>query len=158
MTLRPRVRRAKGGFDLRISSPELEVLRSLPGQLRALLADGDPAGDPALGRLYPSAYLDDPGAAREFDRLTRDELTEQRLANLDTMERTLDARRVNEEELAAWLASINDLRLVLGVRLAVTEESEPQDFEADEVAEASYALYVYLSGLAEEIVETLSGP
>ncbi|HSJ50234.1 MAG TPA: DUF2017 family protein [Actinomycetota bacterium] len=156
MTVGPRVRRTRRGFELRLSPPEREVLRSLPGQLRALVSDGDPGADPALGRLYPSAYLDDPDAARDFDEMTRDELTERRLAALEVMERTVDARRVNEDEMAAWLSSINDLRLVLGVRLAVTEESRPEDFAEDQVAEASFSLYAYLSGLEEEIVEALS--
>jgi hypothetical protein len=157
VTIRSRVRRTRGGFALRILGAEREVLRSLPQQLRTLLTAGASGEDPALARLYPTAYLDDAEAAGELDRLTRDELTGQRLAALDTMERTLDAFRLTEDELSAWLASINDLRLVLGVRLAVTEESGPDDFAGDPVTEASYALYVYLSGLEEEIVEALSG-
>ena len=157
MTIRSRVRRTRGGFELRVLEAERDVLRTLPQQLRMLLTEGASGEDPALARLYPPAYLDDTEAAGELDRLTRDELTGQRLAALDTMERTLDASRLTEDELSAWLASINDLRLVLGVRLAVTEESGPDDFAGDPVTEASYALYVYLSGLEEEIVEALSG-
>ncbi len=58
-----------------------------------------------------------------------DDLTEQRLASIEAMEATLEAGSLSEEELVAWLGTMNDLRLVLGVRLAVTEESEPEDFE-----------------------------
>jgi hypothetical protein len=143
-------------FELRIPAGERDVLRTLPGQLRALVVGGDAREDPALRRLYPAAYLDDPTAAAEFDGVVRDDLTEQRLAAIDTMTRTLDERRLNREEVEAWLAAINDLRLVLGVRLAVTEESEPRDFAGDEDDEASFALYAYLSMLEEEIVEALS--
>jgi hypothetical protein len=73
------------------------------------------------------------------------------------MSRTLDERTLTEDELLAWLAVINDLRLVLGVRLAVSEESVPSDFEGDEEASASYALYAYLSYLEEEVVDALAG-
>ena len=150
------VRSSAGGFDLRIPRSERNVLRGLPDQLRLLLDEGD-AEDPALQRLYPSAYPDDPVAAAEFDGLVRDDLTEQRMKAIETMSRTIDSDHLDEEEVLAWLAAINDLRLVLGIRLAVTEESEPEDFEGDKGTHGSYALYAYLSVLEEDIVEALSG-
>ena len=152
-----RVRRSRrGSFELRIPRAEIEILRTLPPQLRALLADGDPLEDPALRRLHPAAYPDDPEAAAEFDGYVRDDLTAQRLTAIDTMARTIDADRVSEEELSAWLGSINDLRLILGVRLAVTEESAPADFAGEPERESSFALYAYLSYLEEEIVDAFS--
>jgi hypothetical protein len=151
------VRRSRRGrFQLRIPDVERDVLRSLPGQLRALITEGDAAGDPALRRLYPSAFLDDPDASAEFDGLVRGELTEQRLRAIDAMGRTIDAAELAEEDLLAWLGAINDVRLVLGVRLGVTEESQEEDFAGEAEREASFALYRYLSGLEEEIVEALS--
>lgn len=156
MGLVRRVKRTRrGDFELRIPSGERDVLRELPEQLRELIRDGD-AEDPALKRLYPSAFLDDEAAAAEFDGFVRDDLTAQRMQALDTMARTLDQPRLTEDELSSWLAAINDLRLVLGVRLAVTEDSEPADFAADPETERSYAVYAYLSYLVEEIVEALS--
>jgi hypothetical protein len=150
------VRSSAGGFDLRIPRSERNVLRGLPDQLRLLLDEGD-AEDPALQRLHPSAYPDDPVAAAEFDGFVRDDLTEQRMKAIETMSRTIDSEHLDEEEVVAWLAAINDLRLVLGIRLAVTEESEPEGFEGDEGTRGSYALYVYLSMFEEDIVEALSG-
>jgi hypothetical protein len=150
------VRSSAGGFDLRIPRSERNVLRGLPDQLRLLLDEGD-AEDPALQRLHPSAYPDDPVAAAEFDGFVRDDLTEQRMKAIETMSRTIDSEHLDEEEVVAWLAAINDLRLVLGIRLAVTEESEPEDFEGDEGTHGSYALYAYLSMFEEDIVEALSG-
>jgi hypothetical protein len=153
-----RVKRTRRGtFYLRLPEAERAVLRTLPEQLRSLLDTGDPLEDPAMRRLYPAAYLDDPAAAAEFDGIVRDDLTAQRISAIDTMARTIDASRLSEDELVAWLGAINDLRLVLGVRLAVTEESEPQDFEGDPEREGSYGLYAYLSYLEEEIVQALSG-
>ena len=151
-----RVKRTrKGRFELRIPAAERDVLRSLPGLLRTLLSEGD-TDDVALRRLFPPAYMDDADASAEFDEVVRGDLLSDRLAAIETMERTLDARDVSEDELVAWLAAVNDLRLVLGVRLAVTEESEPADFAGDEDTERSHALYVYLSYLEEDVIAALS--
>jgi uncharacterized protein DUF2017 len=151
-----RIKRTRRGFDLRLPTQERDVLRTLPDQLRALLDEGD-RDDPAVRRLYPSAHLDDEAASAEFDTIVRDDLTEQRRNALDEMARTIDASSVSEDELLAWLAVVNDLRLVLGVRLAVTEDTKPTEFSGDDEASASYALYAYLSYLEEEMVEALSG-
>jgi hypothetical protein len=152
----PVKRSRKGGFDLRISDAEREVLLTLPGTLRALLLSGD-GDDPALRRLYPSAFTDDEEASAEFDAIVHDDLLDQRLAAIDTMERTLRAEHLTEQELVAWLAALNDLRLVLGVRLAVTEEATEADFAGDPEAEKAYELYRYLSYLEEHVVAALSG-
>jgi hypothetical protein len=153
---KPRVRRSKrgGGFDVRIPERERVLLRGLPGQLRELLEDAD-ASDPAVERLYPSAYPDDAEAAAHFDDMVRDDLTVQRLEAAASMERTIDATHLREEELLAWLSSLNDLRLVLGTRLNVTEETTAADF-TDPGDSGAFVLYSYLSFLVGTIVEALS--
>lgn len=148
-------RMRRGGYALRIPPPEREVLAAVPAMLRSLLA-ADERDDLAMRRLFPSAFMDDEAAAAEFDASVRDDLVEQRLKAIDTMERTLQAVQLTEDELGAWLAAVNDLRLVLGVRLAVTEESSPEDFVADPEAERAYGLYAYLSYLEEDVVHALS--
>lgn len=154
MALR-RVKSTKRGFALRLPGPERDVLRTLPGQLRALLEGADRA-DAAIRRLYPSAYLDDEEASEEFDGIVREDLTAQRARSMEVFERTIDATTLTEDEIHAWLSVVNDVRLVLGVRLGVTEESVPEDYSRDEETESSYALYAYLSFLEEEIVDALS--
>jgi hypothetical protein len=151
-----RIRRLRrGGFALHLPPAEREVLSSVPAMLRPLLLRGD-RDDLAMRRLFPSAFLDDAAAEAEFDAAVRDDLLARRLEALDTMERTLSASRLTAEELEAWLAAMNDLRLVLGVRLAVTEESVPEDFRGDPETERAYRLYAYLSLLEEEVVDALS--
>jgi hypothetical protein len=151
-----RIKRTRRGFEVRIPTDERDVLRTLPEQMRAVLDDGE-RDDPVMKRLYPSAYLDDESAAAEFDTAVRDDLTRERLDAVEGFERTLDAKTLTEEELAGWLAVMNDARLVLGVRLSVSEETVPSDFQGNETAMASYALYAFLSYLVEEIVDALSG-
>ncbi|HKE54456.1 MAG TPA: DUF2017 family protein [Actinomycetota bacterium] len=151
------VRRSRrgGGFDIRISGRERDVLATVPETLRAVLASGD-AGDPVARRLFPSAYLDDEAASREFDDVVRDDLMERRLEAIATFERTVRADHVTEDELIDWLAALNDVRLVLGVRLAVTEESTSEDFAGEDETETAFELYRYLSYLEENVVEALS--
>ena len=154
-----RVKRTrKGDFVLRIPARERELLRKLPEELRTLLSEGSP-DDAALRRLFPPATMDDPRIDAEFERLMRGELLSERMRSLETMERTLDADRLSEEELVAWLSAINDLRLVIGVRLDVTEETTAADFSSladDDPRVQSYALYSYLTFLEEHVVGALA--
>lgn len=155
-----RVKRTrKGDFQVRLPAGERELLRTLPEQLRELLT-GDPTTDAALRRLFPAPTSDDEALNSEYERLTRGDLLEERLAAVDTMERTLDAERLSEDELVAWLSAINDLRLVIGVRLDVTEETTVEDFATlpdDDPAVQMYALYSYLTFLEDHLVGALSG-
>src|SRR5438093_542532 len=116
-----RVRRAgPGEYALKLPDAERTLLRALPGQLRELLV----ADDPSVVRLFPAAYPADPGRDAEYRGLVHDDLLAQRLAAIDTVEATVDATRHDEEQLLAWLGALNDLRLVLGTRLDVSEEME----------------------------------
>jgi len=64
-----RIRRTRSGaFELRLPAGERELLRSLPSQLRSVLR----SDDPALERLFPPAYADDPGQEQEYRELVRD--------------------------------------------------------------------------------------
>jgi hypothetical protein len=148
-----RVRRTRRGeFQLRLPPEERAVLRALPDQLRELLA----TDDPALERLFPPAYPEDPAADREYAGLVRGDLVAARLSSLDVMEATIDADRLDDEQLAAWLSAINDLRLVLGTRLEVTEDLYGADLPEDDPRTPGLALYFYLGWLEEQVVEALA--
>ena len=88
-----RVRRTRRGFQIRLSGPERDALRSLPGQLRELLE----RDDPSAGRLFPPAYGDDAERNAEYDALVHDDLLAARLSSLRVMEETLDASHLNED-------------------------------------------------------------
>jgi Domain of unknown function (DUF2017) len=147
------VHRIRGGrFRLRLTDEEREVLRALPGQLREIL-DTD---DPSLRRLHPPAYQDDPEREAEYRRLVRDDLLRLRLQALEVMEATIDAGTLDQEQMAAWLAAINDLRLVLGTRLDVTEEMYEQGIPPEDPRAATFALYQFLGWLEEQVVAALA--
>jgi hypothetical protein len=142
----------KGDFRLRLSREEREVLRELPGQLRELLG----TDDPSLRRLFPPAYTDDPASNAEYERLTRDSLLSQRLDSLRVLEETVDAERLTEEDLNSWLGALNDLRLVLGTRLDVTEDTYGEPLDPADPRAPELALFAYLSWLQEQAVAALS--
>src|SRR5262249_31903116 len=144
-----RIRRTrKGDYEVRIPAGERAVLRQLAGELRELL----PTDDPSLGRLFPPAYADDPESNEEYAQLMHDDLLTERTTALETFERTADARRLTEDELIAWMGSVNDLRLVLGTRLDVTEEMYDRPIDEHAPNAHQLAVYHYLGFLEEQIV------
>jgi uncharacterized protein DUF2017 len=151
--LSPRVKRSRrGDFELRLPAGERDLLRSLPGQLREAL----PSEDPGVGRLFPPAYTDDPERDAEYRRLVRDDLMSQHLDALQVMEETIDARRLTEEQMTSWLGALNDLRLVLGTRLNVTEGIYEEAMDPEDPNTPAYALFFYLGWLEEQVVEALA--
>ena len=144
----------EGDFRLTISGDERELLRALPAQLRSLL-DVDPT-DPALRRLFPPAYEGEPDGEAEYQRLMHEELLEGRRAALATLEATADSERLSEEDVQCWIGALNDLRLVLGTRLDVTEEPLEDQVTQDDPRAPAFAVYSFLGYLQEHVVEALS--
>jgi hypothetical protein len=151
----PVKRTRRGDFELRLTPDERTILRGLPDQLRNLIENEDPTSDPAMARLYPPAYEDDPIRNLEFERMAGDELTSQRLSSISAVEGSIDADLLTEEQLLSWLGVLNDLRLVLGTRLEITEETTEDDFAAGDPRASTFALYGYLTWLVDAFVRAL---
>jgi hypothetical protein len=150
---KPKVKRSRdGSYEVDLETWERDLLRSLPGQLRDLLT----TDDPALERLYPPAYVDDDERNDEYQRLMRGDLEDRRRTSLDVMEATIDESRLDEEQLVAWMGAINDLRLVLGTRLDVTDDPLEEQVDEDDPRAPAFALYGYLGWLQEAVVAALS--
>jgi hypothetical protein len=135
-------RTSKGEIRLRLPRDERALLRSLPGQLRRLLVEAP--DDPSLERLFPPAY-DDADSEAEYRRLMADELLEGRRRALRVIEETLDQDRLTKEQAESWLTALNDLRLVLGTRLGVTEDMLLERLSPDDPDAFAISLYAYLS-------------
>jgi hypothetical protein len=151
-------RTRKGDFEVRLSEQERRLLASLAAQLRAALeADTDAGGakDLTLRRLFPAAYPDDERRDLEYRSMVHDDLLAKRQASLDTVEASIDTARLDEEGLLAWMGAVNDVRLVLGTRLDVSEETELVADRDDPDAPA-LAVYGYLGYLLESMVAALS--
>jgi Domain of unknown function (DUF2017) len=134
---------------------DLEALLGNTGETAAL------PDDPVLARLLPDAYRDDSEAAGEFRRFTEQELRSGKLAAAQTVLDTLpeDGGRVEltEEDAQVWLRALNDVRLALGVRLEITEDTAQRTQDLDPADPRSAYLWVYdwLTYLQETLVRAL---
>ena len=156
MTPRRVARRADGHFDLDLPPEERSLLRSLPSSMRLALTEGTTADDPGLARLNPKAYPGDDEFEAEYRDLIGNELAAGRLAALDTLEATADAPTLDENQMQAWMRAINDTRLLLGTRLAVTEDRAAREVPDDHPDAQAIAVYDYLSWLEEQLVEAIA--
>jgi len=146
-----RVKRKRGRFELHLDPRERELLRGLLGELRGLLELE--AGDPRLARLYPDAYTDDPEQADEYRRMTHEELKQGRLAGIELVEASIEERVLSDEQLTAWMQAVNSLRLILGTMLGITDDDQELMFDPEDPEAQTQALYAYLGGLLDEIVD-----
>jgi len=163
-----RFKRKGDGLLVSMPAGEVEILRSIPGQLEGLLAGPKDPDDPVFRRLFPTAYLDptQEEAEREWQELVHPELLRARLAALELVTSTLDRgveKRGNievvltEDEVAAWLGVLNDARLALGTRLGVTEDLDEREVDPAAPEAAAHALYAWMTWMEGELVETLLG-
>jgi Domain of unknown function (DUF2017) len=141
-----------GDYRLHLGAGEREALLDLCEELRGLVE----AEDASVGRLFPAAFRDDPEASAEYDRLVRGELVSGRLAALQTVRESIDAERLDEEQLAAWCGALNDLRLVHGERLGVTEDTYERELDASDPRAADLAVFGWLTWLQGNAVEALA--
>ncbi len=149
-------RRRDGRYELHFSDELRELLRSLAGQMTELIED-EPE-DPSLRRLFPTAYTDDPFRDAEYQVMSGDRLRDGRKASYEMLERVIGHQVVTDDELGALLRALNDVRLVVGTRLDVSEDDEPFGSEADpdDPADQLRWLYDVLTLVQSEVVDALS--
>jgi hypothetical protein len=149
--LEPRIRRGRSGkVEVLLSPVERVVIRAVPGQLREALD----RSDPAARRLSPPAH-DDAIREAEYRGLVGSQLDEGRRRNIEVMEATSSATTLEDDQAAAWLAVMNDLRLVLGERLEITEDSADRDLPEDDPRAPALATFHYLGWLVSQLVDAL---
>jgi hypothetical protein len=140
-----------GRYAVRLPEVERELVRSLAGQLTTLLHET--TDDPSVRRLFPTAYHDDAERDREYQQLVRDELLERRLAALDAVQQSADAEELDHAGATALLTALNDLRLVIGTQLDVSEDDD--DVDPDDPDAPARGVYGYLTMLLGEVVDAL---
>ena len=146
----PIQRTPDGDFRLQLSEGERELLASLPAELTALI-EADRA-DPGLRRLFPPAYEKDEESEDEYRRLMHEELLAGRREALQVLAETARSERLSVEQLDAWLRALTDLRLALGTRLEVTEETYDQEIDPGHPQAFELSVFAYLSWLQEQAV------
>lgn len=160
---------------LRLTADEVGIVRTLVEQLVSLIderpdSEGELAGlgiseraetpdDPVLARLFPDAYREDSDAAGEFRRFTEAGLRDRKRTDAGVV---LDGLRpgeitLDDDQAHAWLRVLNDVRLALGTRLDITEESYERmaGLDPNDPQYAAYAVYDWLTVLQEGLVRSL---
>ncbi len=158
MSLARPFRRRGDRFVVRLDGEERAILVDLCRQSRELLQAEDPSSDPAVARLFPAAYRDDPLGSLEFETNLGDAPLRGKLEALGTLERTAEATDLSEDELLAWMAAVNDLRLVLGTRIDITEEATEEDYPEGDPRHDTFGVYAYLTWLEDRILRALGEP
>jgi hypothetical protein len=153
--------RSRGGDVVaRLDPAEAGVVGLLLDQLEQLLAADadDVAGDPVMARLLPEGHRGDPELAADYRELTESSLRNGKADDLATVRATLPEGggdvRLDADQAAAWLRSTNDLRLALGTRLEISEDTEPpEDVTGDE--DPQLVVYYWLTELQGSLVDAL---
>jgi hypothetical protein len=142
------------------------VLRQCAAQLTELLTDVPDREDPVVARLFPDMYRDDAETSAELRELTDDDLRTIKMTGFGEVIADLPKGggdvRLNEESADTWLRALTDMRLALGLRLDIQDDT---DFEA-EIDEAvavdptsnrvrQLAVYGFLTGLQGSLVDAL---
>src|SRR5215469_7133475 len=131
--------------------------------LERLFSDEQPEvpQDPVLARLLPDAYQDDPEAAGEFRKYTESSLREAKKyfaqTLLDTLPPSGGRVRLTGDQARDWMRALNDVRLMFGVRLEVTEDFEEQlaALAPDDPRVAAFEVYGWLGAVQESLVRAL---
>ncbi len=133
-----------------LPSGESEMLSQVLSDLRDLLIGG---GDDTLRRLKPPAHPDSSEAETSYRELVDDDLLRSRLEAIETVESTLSGAELDPSGVAAWMQSLNSLRLVLGEQLALAGVDLVNHTMPDT---ASAALYEWTGWLLEQLIEAAS--
>ena len=136
---------------------ELEKQFSQPDE-----PDPELSMDPVVARLLPDAYRDDPEKAGEFRKYTESSLRESKKYFAQTLLETLPPQggkvRLTGDQARDWLRALNDIRLMFGVRLEVTEDYEDQlaGLDPKDPRAAAFEVYGWLGAVQESLVRALA--
>lgn len=137
-----------------------------PGDDTALLAALEssmrpvpPPTDAVLARLLPSGRRDvapsSGESAVEFRRFTESDLRERKVQDATTAENLMrDEQAISLDEAQALLRALNDVRLSLGTRLEVDEDTPyPRKITTDR--DQALAIYFWIGGVQEQLLDAL---
>lgn len=150
-----------GAVSLSLASAEREMLSNLTGEIIALLEEremDDPgeARDPAITRLLPDAYNDDPEAAAEFRHFTEDDLANAKSNDAAEVASALnkhDPIILDARSIHPWLRTLTDLRLAISVRLGISNDDEQGVVTAE--SKQARQIYQWLGYLQEYLLDAL---
>jgi len=173
-------RHGSNSYVAEFAESEREILLNLIEQLIELLSErvdhghedplaalvgitshDSPPEDEVLRRLLPNAYADEVDAS-EFRRYTESTLRGKKQAHAMSMRMYLKSADdgivdLDHDNANAWLGALNDIRLALGVRLNVQENTSEvlELLSPDDPLRGVYAVYTWLGWLQESLLSAL---
>jgi len=153
----------------RFAADEVAVLRQVASEVIGLLTENFDREDPVVERLFPDGYADDRAEAAEFRRYTEGDLKTAKIDQAGAILAALPATggavvRLDAEAAEAWLRALNDVRLALGIRLEVRDDTDLLE-ELDEAVMRDptsarvrqLTMYQYLGVLQESLLDAVMG-
>jgi hypothetical protein len=160
-----------GTLAAALDAEEAVLLQSLAGQVAELVADAalrQAQGvatsstrddhDAAVARLLPDAYPGDSEASAEFRRFTEGGLAERKVANAETVIRSLAGAGVTgrvelvDAEALSWLRCLTDIRLTIASRLGIDTEDDDAGRSIDPLMRE---IYDWLGFVQNSLIEAL---
>jgi hypothetical protein len=161
-----RVKRRRGGdIVVTVARAEAEVLETVVADVSTLVAEGS-GSDDVQKRLFPRAYLDptEEAAEAEWQSFVHDDLVRSRLDGFAAVLGSLQASaaqagdpmavRLDSAAQASWLTALNDVRLVIGTMLGITED-DTLALDADDPRWALAVVYDWLTDTHWQLVEVM---
>jgi Domain of unknown function (DUF2017) len=142
---------------LKLDPQERDLMRQLLTEMRTLLEADLPRADEVTRRLFPDAS-DDPREAEAFRELVGDELRGDKLKALNAVDEQLEdgsaGIALEPGGVQGLLSVLTDMRLAIGTRLGVTEdtmasEPDPSDPDAPALAVLHWLGWVQETVLSE---------
>ncbi|MGH1502503.1 MAG: DUF2017 family protein [Acidimicrobiales bacterium] len=141
--------------DDRFSVEMPQDLRRFLGDLAAELDPALESDAPALRRLFPTAYPDDPERDAGYQVLARSELVDGHREAIATLRATSDDTEIAADTLEAWMRVVNSVRLVLGTQLDVSEDDDPSEIDPDDPHAGTREIYELLGLILDIIVSAM---
>jgi hypothetical protein len=153
----------------RFAADEVAVLRQVATEVIGLLTEGFDRDDPVVERLFPDVYGNDPAQAAEFRQYTEGDLKTGKIDQAGAILAALPATggavvRLDAEAAEAWLRALNDVRLALGIRLDMRDDTDLVAELDDAVMKdptsprvRQLTMYQYLGVLQESLLEAIVG-
>jgi hypothetical protein len=154
-----RIEDAGGGeIRLEMEEHEAELFRSLLIEMQTFLEVGHEK-DPVTERLFPKAYEGN-GDEEKYRDMTGDDLHNAKRETVRQARDMLgDLGAVNvtlrSDHIDAWLMLLTDLRLAIGTRLEVTEDTMAAEIDPDSPDAAALSVLHWLGWIQESILERL---
>ena len=144
-----------------LEDAEASLLRELTREMKRLLEADVPPSDAVKQRLFPRAY-EDPDNEETFRDLIAGDLQNAKSQAVQEVRDALGIEgrvdlQLGPEDVATWLRLLTDLRLAIGVRLDVTEDTMSEEIDPEHPNAPAFEVLHWLGWLQGSILERIEG-